>query len=322
MKTPLLKPFDPFLHLIVLFLLAFMSVALFLLLAHGLVQVIWGFDLINDLTVLSDYDRPGVVGANKLMLFLQHLGLFVLPPLIFAPLVSHDYRQYLHLVRPAIKKHWVLAAAAMFLSLLPINMMVEWNAALKLPESLHWLEQMMQSAERQAEHMTEALLMDQSGMALLVNLLIIAVVPAIGEELMFRGGVQKILTRWSGNYHVGIWVGGALFSAMHFQFYGFLPRMALGVLFGYMLVWSGSIFLPILAHFINNATAITLHFFIARQTVPAEVDTLGTTESGWYFTLISVILLIGVMAYWHRSNQWSVIGRRYMGRGEGERPVE
>lgn len=316
MKTPLLKPFDPFLHLIVLFLLAFLSVAIFLVLAHGLVHAIWGFDLINDLAVLSDFEIPGVVGANKLMLFLQHLGLFVLPPLIFAPLVARDYRQYLHLVRPAIKKHWFLAAAAMFLSLLPINMMVEWNSALQLPESLHWLEEMMQSAEKQAERMTEALLADQSGAAFVVNLLIIAVVPAIGEELMFRGGVQKILTRWSGNYHVGIWVGGALFSAMHFQFYGFLPRMALGVLFGYMLVWSGSIWLPMLAHFINNATAITLHFLIANEVVAPSVDTFGTTSSGWFFTLISAVLLGGLMFYWQRSNQWKTMERKYMGRGE------
>lgn len=318
MKTPLLKPFDPFLHLIVLFLVAFTSVALFLVLANGLVSLIWGIDVVNNMAVLSDYSQPGVVSANKLLLLLQHIGLFVLPPLIFAPLVSRDYRQYLNLVQPIDKRHWSLAVLAMLLSLLPINLLVEWNMGLQLPESLHWLEQIMQNAERQAERLTEALLADQSGIALAVNLILVAVVPAIGEELMFRGGVQKIITRWSGNHHVGIWIGAVLFSAMHFQFYGFLPRMALGALFGYMLVWSGSIWLPMLAHFINNATAILLHYFISRGVVAPEAETVGTPESGLYYTIISVLLLALVMWRWQRSSRWKEIRLRYLGRSETE----
>lgn len=318
MKTPLLKPFDPFLHLIVLFLLSFTSVALFLVLGNGLVNLIWGIDVINNMAMLSDYSQPGVVSANKLLLFLQHLGLFVLPPLIFAPLVSHDYRQYLNLIPPMADKHWFYTVLAMLLSLLPINLLVEWNSALQLPESLHWLEQMMQSAEQQAERLTEALLADQSGVALMVNLMLVAVVPAIGEELMFRGGVQKIITRWSGNYHVGIWIGAVLFSAMHFQFYGFLPRMALGALFGYMLVWSGSIWLPMLAHFINNATAILLHYFISRGAVSPEAETVGTPESGLYYTIISILLLALVLWRWQRSSRWKEIRLRYLGRSEDD----
>src|SRR6056297_3680626 len=146
MKTPLLQPFDPFLHLIVLFLLSFTSVALFLVLGNGLVSLVWGIDVINNMALLSDYSQPGVVSANKLLLFVQHIGLFVLPPLIFAPLVSHDYRQYLNLIPPINQIHWFYAILAMLLSLLPINLLVEWNSGLQLPEWLHWLEQIMQSA--------------------------------------------------------------------------------------------------------------------------------------------------------------------------------
>lgn len=312
MKTPLLKPYDSFVHLIVLLLIGFVSVGLFMALGNTLVQLIWGIDVFSNMAVLTDYSRPEVIHANKLLLLLQHIGLFVLPSLVFAQLVARNVWSYLSVRKPLDQSHWVWAILAMFFSLLPINLLVEWNAALQLPESLEWLEEIIQSADAQAAALTEALLSDTSVGALLVNILLIAVVPAVGEELMFRGGIQRILAQWSGNIHVGIWVSALLFSAMHFQFYGFLPRMALGALFGYMLVWSGSIWLPILAHLINNATAVTLHFFIAQGVADESVDTVGTGSEGIYFTVVSAILLAGVIWKWQGQSKWPSIKERYL----------
>src|SRR5690606_29161596 len=162
MRTPLLRTFDPVIHLIVLFLIAFTSVTLLLLLGNSLVQVVWGIDVVSNLEVLSDFSRPEVIHANKLLLFLQHIGLFILPPLVFAQLVSPGVNQFLYLVKPVKPLHWLWAILAMVLAMLPINLLVEWNAGLQLPEAMRWLEEIIRSAEQQAELLTEALLKDVS----------------------------------------------------------------------------------------------------------------------------------------------------------------
>ena len=90
--------------------------------------------------------------------------------------------------------------------------------------------------------------------SLLINMVMIGVIPAIGEEFLFRGALQKIFSEWTKNKHLGIWISAILFSAMHLQFYGFIPRMLLGALFGYTLLWTGSLWIPIFGHFVNNGT--------------------------------------------------------------------
>lgn len=312
MPRAFLKPFDPFAQLIVLLLLAFASAALFIILANGLINVIWGIDVYTNLGMLTEFDRPEVISINKFLLVFQHLGLFVIPPLVFSQFVSNHPARFLNVQRVMMKKHWLFAIAAMLLALLPINAMVELNQAVKLPEAFSALEQMMQQAEKQAEALTKALLNDQNISGLLLNIFIVAAVPAVGEELLFRGSIQKIIARWSGNVHVGIWISAILFSALHFQFYGFIPRMALGALFGYMLVWSGSIWLPILAHFVNNALAVLLHFLVLKGTISEEVENAGADSDQLIYSVISTILLIGILVLWKKSSVWPAIKQSYL----------
>ena len=90
-----------------------------------------------------------------------------------------------------------------------------------------------------------------------------AILPAIGEELLFRGVFQRLLTEWTRNIHWGIILAALLFSFFHFEFYGFLPRFLLGVFFGYLFVWTSSIWVPILAHFTNNFIIVVYSFYQA-----------------------------------------------------------
>src|SRR5207344_1198984 len=99
-----------------------------------------------------------------------------------------------------------------------------------------------------------------SVLSLAINLFIIAFLPALGEELFFRGMMQKLFSQLTKNNHLAIIITSIIFSAIHLQFYGFLPRMVLGIFLGYLLVWSGSLWLPILAHFVNNASAVLFTF--------------------------------------------------------------
>ena len=100
-----------------------------------------------------------------------------------------------------------------------------WNLDMRLPEVLRSVEQWMRRQEDQMALLTEQLVMVTSTELLLVNLLVMAVIPAIAEEVYFRGAVQQIMTRLFAKEHIAIWITAIIFSAIHVQFYGFFPRM-------------------------------------------------------------------------------------------------
>lgn len=127
------------------------------------------------------------------------------------------------------------------------------------------LEALLKPGEELAERMTEALLTMPDLSALLVNLFVVALVPAFCEEIAFRGVLQTQLAKGFRNPHVAIWVSAFLFSFIHFQFYGFIPRMLLGAFFGYLLIHTGSLWAPIAAHFVNNAVAVGSHYILTKN---------------------------------------------------------
>jgi membrane protease YdiL (CAAX protease family) len=154
----------------------------------------------------------------------------------------------------------------------------------------------MRAAEAKAMAITEAFLAVNTPLGLAVNILIIAIIPALGEELLFRGVIQKELSKWSGKVHLSIWITAFLFSAMHLQFLGFFPRFLIGGLLGYMFYWSGSIWLPILAHFVNNGVAVILYYMVAKGRLAADVETIGVNEGQTSMLLIS-FLSVSLLLY-------------------------
>ncbi len=205
----------------------------------------------------------------KLLQLFISTGMFVVPALFFAKLESKNWTEYLKLRGfPIILI--LITVLIMFSSGPVLELSAQINKSMKLPGFLEGLEQWMLSKELEMAEMTKQLLKMNSAGVLAFNLLMLAVIPAIGEELIFRGCLQKIFAKWTGNRHVAIWVTAIIFSAIHVQFYGFLPRMLLGALFGYLLVWGGTIWIPILAHFMNNAVAVITAYIYQRQGVSLE----------------------------------------------------
>lgn len=193
------------------------------------------------------------------------IGMCVIPPLVLG-LVEKRLQTYAPFQASNLQiKHFILV----FLVVLSSGAVIEWlgqlNSHLVLPDRLSGLEQWMYNQEKQLEEVTLSLLSDISMGGFVANLLVIAVIPAIGEELLFRGALQSILIRWFRQPHVAIWVAAIIFSAIHLQFYGFLPRMALGALFGYLFFWSKNLWLPIFAHFVNNAGVLVVTFILQRR---------------------------------------------------------
>ncbi len=145
------------------------------------------------------------------------------------------------------------------------------------------LHTMAAALEAEAARITQAMLQMETSNQFLATLVAVAVLPAICEEWLFRGALQPLVSKWSGNIHVGVWVSAILFSAIHFQFFGFIPRMLLGAGFGYMVVASGCLCPAVLGHFVNIGVAEGAAWWLGPEWVaegmnPAD-SVWGTTES-------------------------------------------
>nr|WP_321373720.1 type II CAAX endopeptidase family protein [uncultured Bacteroides sp.] len=202
---------------------------------------------------------PGMKEGNllRLTLFTQDLIIFISTPLLTQFFLWKDStKKSLQLRTPNLI---ILALGVMaMISISPIiDVLSTWNQGLQLPESLRSIEDWMINTEKTAEITTNTLLNTDSWGGFIMNILIIAIMAGIGEELMFRGVIQKILIGWTKNIHLGILYTAIIFSTIHFQFYGFVPRMILGMVLGYLYIWSKSLWVPVIAHAINNALTVT-----------------------------------------------------------------
>lgn len=181
---------------------------------------------------------------------------FLFPALGLAWLCSKSPADYLSAGRVPSAKALLLVLAGIFLLNPTISLTNLLNKQLVLPPFLEQLELWMIAKEEEMEKLVNLLLNEQGIVPFVSNLLVIALLAAVTEEFLFRGALQRIIEKWTSNHHIVIWSAAILFSAIHLQFYGFLPRMLLGAYFGYLLYWSKNIWLPVFAHFINNATAV------------------------------------------------------------------
>jgi membrane protease YdiL (CAAX protease family) len=169
---------------------------------------------------------------------------------------------------------------------------------LKLPEALSGIEEWMRKTEDSAELITNLFLNVNGVGALLINIFMIAVIPAVGEEFLFRGVLQKQFKLWFGNIHVAIFVAAFLFSAMHMQFFGFIPRLVLGLILGYLYYFSKNLWIPIIVHFFNNAIAVIIYYLNHNKIISSDIDKLGSNTEEYFLIIgsfiFTVILLLSI----------------------------
>ncbi|QNK62801.1 CPBP family intramembrane metalloprotease [Pedobacter sp. PAMC26386] len=221
--------------------------------------------------------------------------MFIFPPLLLAWTQKTKVSNFYGFRKPKASLLFLV-----FLIMLCSMPLMEWiglaNQKMILPEFLKPIENWMRDKETEAMKMTILLLKTKDLFDFLINISVIALLPAIGEELLFRGGIQRIFTRMFKNPHLAIWTCAFIFSAIHLQFFGFLPRLFLGAAFGYIYLWTGSLWYAMLAHFLNNAYAVGVAWYLQEHNIPlTEAD--NSSNFPWYGYIISLILSIILFKY-------------------------
>lgn len=288
-----LRPAEKFLFSVVIL---FILVLVFQFLGAFLAAWIYGFR-VSEILSLGTYEDARYLAASKLMQMLGSVGTFIVPAFLFSYLFEGDLFSYYKFRNPTGMAPMLLVIL-MMVSVIPfINYMAEINLKMEIP--IRALDQLLRSLESTAEEMMVAFTATKSIGGLLVNLLMIGVIAAVGEELIFRGLIQRLMTDMIRNFHLAILITALLFSAFHFQFFSFLPRFVLGIILGYMMYYGQSIWYPILAHFVNNAMGVVYYYFNSRGSADDMLEEIGTSTLIPLAAVVSLALFLLFALLWY-----------------------
>jgi membrane protease YdiL (CAAX protease family) len=228
------------------------------------------------------------VPMMRIAAVLQDILLFIIPALVTAILITRLPATFLAVDKKPKGVAVILAIATMICSIPAMNALITFNDGIHLPQSMAALEAAMRHTEEAAQKSIATLLGGDGIGSLAVSVLIVGVLAGFSEEIFFRGTFLRLLTTGRVNTHVAIWVVAFIFSAMHMQFYGFMPRMLLGAFFGYLLCWSGSLWLPIIMHALNNSLYIIEEWSAGGN--EASINTFGAENMP--AVAVSIVLTI------------------------------
>lgn len=258
----------------------------------------------------------GVIATSILLLFvpdgnlfamltMQDILAFILPAVVTMAII---YRRPFHVMGLDRAPSWLAITIVIVfyvISLPAMNWLVEMNKAMSLPSWMAGIEQAMRAAEDSAAEVTQEMLNINSVGQLILCVLVVGVMAGLSEEMLFRGALLRTMQDSRLGKHAVVWITAILFSAFHLQFYGFVPRMLLGVWLGYLFVWTGSLWVPIIAHTLNNSTVVLMSYLSNKGVLPEGFgDNLGLPAAGsfpWLATcslIASLALAISVHAFY------------------------
>lgn len=276
--------------LLILLGICLLSAGIFSAISVFIASFIYDMPMENIQLIFSGTPEGKEINVLKFIQLFNSVGLFILPPFIYLMYQKEKPFDFLNLKKKIDFRTIIFLILIYFLSIPLMEYLINFNNKLVLPDSLRSIEEWMQAAENRATELTTAFLQMNGIGDLIINILIIAIIPAIGEELLFRGVLQKQLGKWTKNGHLAVWIAAFLFSAIHLQFYGFLPRLILGALFGYFYLWSNNLWIPIIAHFINNATAVFISYYLGSGQTDIPLEAMKREGSEIYL-IISIVIL-------------------------------
>lgn len=258
------------------------------------------FSSLGTLIILLIYHTPQMLEASdpvtaiRISQTLATIGTFLVPSLLFAYCYNRQWFDYNAASRWP-KQSMINIVLILSVTLLPVvGVLSSFNQNI-MPQEGHVAE-FMRDLEEAANHILEIVTSQRSSWDLVSNILVFAVLAGICEEFFFQGALQPLMMNWTKNPHVGILLTALIFSALHFQFYGFIPRFLLGVYLGYLFYWSRSLWLPILAHVLHNALSLMVDFTLQGRGLDTEnmqyTDVHGSLPTAAACALISAMAIV------------------------------
>jgi len=253
------------------------------------IAMLFGFDFQSLTENFGEGSPLAERNTIRLAAFLNHLFTFLIPAIVASYLFyKKDWLSYQRMDAAPITKYLTMGTLMIFVAL-PFVYMTYWlNSLVPLPEILTTME-------NATAEMVKGLLIMDSPMELIFNLIVIAIMPAVAEEMIFRGIVQDSLEKMISNPHVAILVASIIFSAIHMQFEGFLPRMVLGMILGYLFYWTRNLWIPIVAHAVNNGSQVIVSYLYPEEIASMEPTALDSSIA--LPGIISLVLTIGISWY-------------------------
>jgi len=256
--------------------------------------VLWGYDFASLTDLLSGYETEADPNLFRWILGLNQAFTFLLPGILTAFIIyKKDWIKYLFMNRSPSTTNWGLAAIILFCALPLVQYTYFINQQIPLPES--WLAQ-----EESTEAILKIVMTYNAPYEIIFNVFLIGVLPALGEEIVFRGIIQKNIQWIFNKPHLAIWIAAFIFSFIHLQFAGFIPRLILGAVLGYLFYFTQNLWVPIIAHFFNNASQVLLDFFFKEEMSSIDIESIESVP--WYAGLVSLVLVVALLGFLRKIN--------------------
>ena len=266
--------------------------ALFLFICWWLLAWIFG-------AVVITHIGAATLGRLRVAIMLQDIIIFILPTLMTLAIAARNPWKFCHISQSPGTANSLLTLATIVVAIPAMNLIIKWNEGLHLPESMVSIENFLRNAEDNA-NATITMLLGETGIGdMLISVLLIGILTGVAEELFFRGGLQNILKAMFHNRHLAVWVTAFVFSAIHMQFFGFFPRLIMGVFFGYLVLWNGTLWLSIIAHSFNNSIVVLTMWLTKTNRLSEDINNIGT--EGSMQSIVAVIIsavLTAVIIYY------------------------
>lgn len=243
------------------------------------------------------------VGSSTLTLLrwaivLQDVIIFILPVIMTMILCAKKPLNFVEVDKSPSIISIALIIIAIIAAIPAMNVIIKWNEDIHLPESLSAIETFLRNAESNAEATMSMLLGDITVVGMLISVLLVGILTGISEEIFFRGGLQNILIALFRNHHMAIWTTAFVFSAIHMQFFGFVPRLLMGVFFGYLVWWSSSLWTSVIAHAVNNSIVVISLWVVNTDKMSADINSIGTGGSTESILLSVTSILLTAIVIW------------------------
>lgn len=302
-KAEIAKTKNWLLSLVVLVLVTFGVLVLLQGVALALIPLI--FDIsIDGLMGLMTGGATNIPNGRMALYFVQGLGSgvgFIVAAWIIIKFIEKAFLNLPLQVSRFNGKGFLIVLLITLGGMLFNAFLVDLNSKLALPEFLSGLQLWMREMEDQLMEMTKFLTDFQSAGEFVVGLVVIGLLAGIGEEVFFRGLVQPKFHQYTGSAHWGVWITAIIFSAIHVQFYGFLPRMFLGAMFGYLYLYSGSLIYPIIAHIFNNAFTVVMVYLANQGKVDFDLESADSIS--YPVSFVGFLVLLAGIYYFKKTNQ-------------------